>query len=219
MVKVGTLVRVSSDHFGEPRRPPRRSKMAPIKTPAIEIITTGPNGPCRTDAGSERRNQAGIPSVFVDVMAIRAAVGGEGAGIACEYSPQDQRSVHFVYPSPPMTKFALWPTPLSLSLDKARYPIAATRLVPYPHAPHPRKGGHYHNGQLTNVGATVFNIAVSWDEWRAMKAEEKHRHIKAPPKFVKGLTAAEQRQTAYPWDADNNDFVDRATSHHDSQER
>ncbi|VBB78325.1 Putative protein of unknown function [Podospora comata] len=105
-----------------------------------------------------------IPKAFLDAMSVREKVYVEEQGVALEneFDSDDHRSCHWViYASVLTTILPAILDPRTGRLVRPRVtrttslPIGTLRLVPFPHSAHPRNGGIYLNGLLTNVGDPV----------------------------------------------------------------
>lgn len=99
-----------------------------------------------------------IPKVFLDAMEVRenVFVKEQNVPLENEHDADDARSCHWVvYASVNKTKETevrdddgnvIQPRKSSTRTT----PIGTIRLIPFPHAPHPKVGGTYWNGRLSN---------------------------------------------------------------------
>lgn len=135
--------------------PPVLAHQVPPPTPYIATVDGFPNLKRIYDKTKRHNEQAvfkpPIPPAFLDAMKVRETVYVDEQGIALEneFDADDPRAVHFViYASPPRS-------------STESVPIGTIRLVPFPHPPHPRRGGAYVGDQLTNADAPVAGIDPS----------------------------------------------------------
>jgi predicted GNAT family N-acyltransferase len=120
-----------------------------------------------------------VPAVFRDAMIVRVAVFVEEQGVPLdgEFDADDPRSAHWV-------AYAAGSPPV---------PVGTLRLVPFPHAPHPRPGGVY----VAVDGDLVLAGTSDGDSGELLKGAD--GSVVAPP----------------PGDGDG---VDKATTLHDGVE-
>ncbi|KAH7320115.1 acyl-CoA N-acyltransferase [Stachybotrys elegans] len=102
---------------------------------------------------------ASVPQTFLDAMEVRNNVFVQEQKVPAEneFDADDSRSCHWViYASVNKTDEAevrdddgnvLQPRKSSTRST----PIGTVRIVPFPHAPHPQRGGHYWNNILTDA--------------------------------------------------------------------
>ncbi|OLN87196.1 hypothetical protein CCHL11_03623 [Colletotrichum chlorophyti] len=127
-------------------------------TPFVSLLE-----PTRLDAyirGTPHDEQpAAIPKEFCDAMEVREAVFVEEQGVPAdnEFDADDSRSCHWVaYASVNKVVEQEVLDDQGNVLRPRRsstrsVPIGTIRLVPFPHAPHPRDGGAYWDGVLTEL--------------------------------------------------------------------
>ncbi|XWX01870.1 hypothetical protein V2A60_009899 [Cordyceps javanica] len=107
--------------------------------------------------GSPRKDQpAGIPSTFLDAMEVREDVFVEEQNVAVEneFDVDDPRCCHWVaYASVHTTQEPEVRDDTGAVIQPRKSstrstPIGTVRLVPFPHSPHPVRGGRYWNNVL-----------------------------------------------------------------------
>ncbi|KAM7206425.1 hypothetical protein V8F20_002774 [Naviculisporaceae sp. PSN 640] len=112
-------------------------------------------------------SSSSIPKTFLDAMEVREQVYVQEQKVPLEYEhdSDDTRSVHWViYASINQTIEPEIRDPSTQEIIRPRrsesraMPIGTIRLVPFPHPPHPRKGGIYVDGRLTNAGDPVSKV-------------------------------------------------------------
>ncbi|KAH8175578.1 GCN5-related N-acetyltransferase (GNAT) domain protein [Sarocladium implicatum] len=116
-----------------------------------------------------------IPSAFLDAMEVRERVFVQEQGVKSEseFDTDDSRSCHWVvYASVNKTEElevrdeegnVVQPRKSSTRST----PIGTIRLVPFPHEPHPKPGGHYYNGQLEGEPSSGEDQAAAYIRDRA----------------------------------------------------
>jgi predicted GNAT family N-acyltransferase len=108
-----------------------------------------------------------IPRTFLDAMSVREQVfvAEQHVPQSNEFDSDDPRSCHWViYASVNQTVTPAITDPSTGAILQPRQskseslPIGTIRLVPFPHPPHPRNGGIYIDGELTNAGEPLTNL-------------------------------------------------------------
>ncbi|KAM7212819.1 putative acyl n-acyltransferase [Rhypophila decipiens] len=134
-----------------------------------------------------------LPKVFLDAMEVREAVYVKEQGVPLEFEQDDDdnRAVHWViYASVNQTIEPEIRDPSTNALIRPRrsesrsMPIGTLRLIPFPHPPHPRKGGIYVNDKLVNAGdPSPGSIPQDLSIVQPLTQTEKHR-LSATPSFI-----------------------------------
>ncbi|KAK3990740.1 acyl-CoA N-acyltransferase [Cladorrhinum sp. PSN332] len=152
-----------------------------------------------------------IPKTFLDAMSVRESVfvTEQQIPLENEFDSDDPRSCHWViYASVNKTDAPAVISPESGAIIRPRrsthisLPIGTIRLVPFPHPPHPRNGGIYVDGELTNAGSEI-------------QSPNPNPNPETPPEKVKPLTPLESARTTAP---SLRFGADRPTDFHDGQE-
>lgn len=172
-----------------------------------------------------------IPKTFLDAMEVREQVYVHEQKVPLEYEhdSDDTRSVHWViYASinqtiepeirDPSTQEILRPR----RSESRSVPIGTVRLVPFPHPPHPRKGGIYVDGKLVNAGDPVSKVGEPGSSIpptipSPSTTANPSENIPKDPEIVQPLTPSEQtRLTTSPLFIPF--AVDPPTTYHDGVE-
>ncbi|KAK0634347.1 acyl-CoA N-acyltransferase [Bombardia bombarda] len=110
-----------------------------------------------------------IPTTFRDAMIVREQVyvHEQGVPLPNEFDTDDPRACHWVvYASISQVVAREERCPWTNDIVTPRrsetksVPIGTIRLVPFPHPPHPRNGGVYVDGMLTNAGEPEAKVPV-----------------------------------------------------------
>jgi hypothetical protein len=110
----------------------------------------------------EQPNAASIPRTFLDAMTVRTQVFVQEQQVpqSNEFDADDQRCAHWViYASvnktvaPAVTDPATGEVLRPRQSETQSVPIGTVRLVPFPHPPHPVKGGVYVDNELVGSSA------------------------------------------------------------------
>ncbi|KAM7203960.1 putative acyl n-acyltransferase [Rhypophila sp. PSN 637] len=155
-----------------------------------------------------QQTSTSLPKVFLDAMEVREAVYAKEQGVPLEFEQDDDdnRAAHWViYASVNQTIEPEIRDPSTNALIRPRrsesrsMPIGTLRLIPFPHPPHPRKGGIYVNDKLVNAGdPSPGSIPQDLSIIQPLTQTEKHR-LSATPSFI-------------PY------AIDPPTTYHDGQE-
>ncbi|KAK4152597.1 acyl-CoA N-acyltransferase [Chaetomidium leptoderma] len=133
-------------------------------TPFIALLEPTPLAWERALPPASQPASASIPRTFLDAMTVRSEVFVQEQNIpqSNEFDPDDPRCAHWViYASVNQTIAPAVTDPTTGEVIRPRQsetkslPIGTVRLVPFPHPPHPRKGGVYVDGELINTTTTT----------------------------------------------------------------
>ncbi len=139
-------------------------------TPFIALLEPTPLQWEKGLSPTEQPNPSAIPRTFLDAMTVRTQVFVQEQNIpqANEFDSDDARCAHWViYASVNQTVSPAVTDPETGEILRPRQsetqsvPIGTVRLVPFPHPPHPVKGGAYFDGELVNQPPTTQQTTTS----------------------------------------------------------
>ena len=171
--------------------------------PPIDLTTWSPHLP------SSQQNPASLPRTFLDAMSVREEVYVKEQDVPqeFEFDEDDTRAAHWViYASINQTLEPALTDPSTGEVLRPRrsesrsVPIGTVRLVPFPHPPHPRKGGIYVGGKLVNAGdpvATVGDVTTN-DKDTPPHPITTNLPQSQSPEIVLPLTPSETRRLSAP---------------------
>ncbi|KAI1873695.1 uncharacterized protein JN550_002964 [Neoarthrinium moseri] len=122
------------------------------------------------DRGKPHDQQpASIPRVFMDAMEVRESVfvREQGVPLEFEHDGDDARSLHWVVYASVNQVVAQERRDAAGNVVQPRrsstrtQPIGTVRLVPFPHPPHPERGGRYVDNLLQNEAELASSLTAS----------------------------------------------------------
>ncbi|KAK4038152.1 acyl-CoA N-acyltransferase [Parachaetomium inaequale] len=132
-------------------------------TPFISLLEPTPLPWERALPPSEQPHAASLPRTFLDAMTVRSQVFVQEQNIpqANEFDADDPRCAHWVIyasvnqtVSPAVTDAATGAVLRPRQSETQSVPIGTVRLVPFPHPPHPLRGGVYVDGELVSSSSS-----------------------------------------------------------------